>query len=68
MNHMGHSLDVHKIHNRNTADAIERVEIAKMLPLQDTAAVGDFANKTLADIQIGGKFEVTLIKLPVLEK
>lgn len=55
---MGHTLDVHNIHYRCTADAIERVEIAKILLLQDNAAVGQFANKTLDDIQINGKFNI----------
>lgn len=54
-NHLGHTLDVHKIHYRMTSDAIERTQIAKILLLQDTAQVDRFFNKRLEDIQLTGK-------------
>ena len=52
LNHFGHTLDVHKIHYRQTSSVIERVEIAKILLLQDYGRVQDFHNKKLSDIQL----------------
>ena len=54
LNHLGHTLDVHKIHYRCTSGAIERTQIAKILLMQDFGAIGKFANKKLSDIEMGG--------------
>ena len=35
LQHMGHSWDVHKIFYRQTSDVIERLDIAKLLLMQD---------------------------------
>jgi len=50
LQHFGHSLDVHCINYRQTSDVIERVQIAKILLLQDHDNIGAFANKRLEDI------------------
>ena len=52
---MGHSIDVHKIYYRATSDQIERMQVAKILLLQDSNRVHEFANKKLEDIQLQGK-------------
>lgn len=52
MRHMGHSLDVHKIYYRSTSDIIERTQVAKILLLQDTGRLDEFANQSLEDIQL----------------
>ncbi|XP_021353744.1 uncharacterized protein LOC110450516 [Mizuhopecten yessoensis] len=52
LSHMGHTLDVHKIHYRATSDVIEATQIAKILLLQDTGSFGKFRNKSLQDIQL----------------
>ena len=49
---MGHTLDVHKIHYRMTAEVLELTQIAKVLLIQDQGKVGQFANKRLEDIQL----------------
>ena len=54
-NHLGHTLDVHKIHYRQTSDTLERTQVAKLLLLQDHDKLGIFFNKNLSDIQMQGK-------------
>ncbi len=55
-NHLGHTMDVHKINYRLTSSDIERTQVAKMLLLQDHAQVGKFRDKTLAEIDLKGKY------------
>ena len=50
--HYGHTLDVHKIHYRQTNSVIERIEVAKLLLLQDHGRVAEFCNKNVSDIQL----------------
>ena len=52
--HMGHTMDVHLTHYRQTSDILERVEIAKILLIQDTNQVGRFVGKKMEDIQLEG--------------
>ena len=52
---MGHTLDVHKIYYRATSDILERAEIAKLLILMDSGAVGRYQGKRLQDMQLEGK-------------
>ena len=54
INHLGHTLDVHKIHYRMTSDAIEKIHIAKILLLQDHHQVSRFINRSLSEIQLDG--------------
>lgn len=56
LDHLGHTLDVHKIHYRFTSNELERTQVAKILLLQDYGKVGSFVNKSLEDIQMDGKF------------
>ena len=51
---MGHTMDVHLTHYRQTSDILERVEIAKILLIQDTNQVGRFVGKKMEDIQLEG--------------
>ena len=53
-NHMGHSIDVHKIYYRATSDQIKRIQVATICLLQDSNRVHEFANKKLEDIQLHG--------------
>ena len=59
--HLGHTLDVHKLHYRLTSDVIERMQMAKLLLIQDFGVVKQFVDKSLEAIQIEG---TTLIKSP----
>lgn len=50
--HLGHSLNVHKIHYRSTSDVIERLNISKILLCQDNKLLSNFQGKSLKDIPI----------------
>lgn len=64
--HLGHTVDVHRTHYRARSDVIERVEVAKLLMIQDRGVVNQFVGKTLKDIQFSGKliqFEIGIFRL-----
>ncbi|OWF39284.1 hypothetical protein KP79_PYT22704 [Mizuhopecten yessoensis] len=52
LQHLGHTMDVHKTHYRQTSDLLERVEVAKVLLIQDFGMVHKFVGKQLKDIQM----------------
>lgn len=52
--HLGHTLDVHKSHYRARSDVLERIEVAKILLIQDRGLVKQFVGKRLEDIQFEG--------------
>ena len=52
--HMGHSFDVHRTYYRAVSDVLERVQIAKVLLIQDNNVVSKYQGKTLNDIQLEG--------------
>lgn len=54
--HLGHTQKVHAIHYRATSIMIERIEISKLMLMQETNSVSKFAGKNLRDIQFEGKF------------
>lgn len=56
MTHLGHNMDVHMAHYRQTSDLLERVQVAKLLLIQDMGVVGKFVGKKLEEIQLEGKF------------
>ena len=58
--HLGHTMQVHKINYRQTSNMLERVEIAKLLLIQDMGKVGQFFGKRLEDIQFEGKTAVRI--------
>ena len=47
-------MDVHRTHYRQTNDIIERVEVAKLLLIQDFGQGQSIAGKKLKDIQMEG--------------
>lgn len=53
-NHLGHTLDIHKIHYRQTTGIIERVDISKLMLLTEYGLTGKYAGKTLTDITLEG--------------
>lgn len=53
-NHLGHTLDIHKIHYRQTSGIIERVDISKLMLLTEYGLTGKYAGKKLADITLEG--------------
>ncbi|XP_033725163.1 uncharacterized protein LOC117315128 [Pecten maximus] len=52
VDHLGHTLDVHKIHYKCTSDMIERVDIAKLLLMMDNRLLGKFKGKRLEEFQL----------------
>lgn len=54
VNHMGHTEKVHLQHYRATSGLIERLDIAKIMLLQEKNAVGRFAGVRLQDITFEG--------------
>ncbi|KAJ8045348.1 N-lysine methyltransferase KMT5A-B [Holothuria leucospilota] len=52
IDHMGHTLNIHRVHYRCTSDLIERVDIAKLLILMDAGLTSRFKGKKLEDIQL----------------
>ncbi|XP_033737472.1 titin homolog [Pecten maximus] len=50
--HLGHTANIHKLHYRATSGFIERVNIGKLMLLQDLNVAGQFAGKRLQDIDI----------------
>lgn len=53
-NHLGHTEKVHLKDYRATSGLIERLDISKLMLLQEKNAHGRFANKNLSDIQFEG--------------
>ena len=51
-NHLGHSMDVHKISYRQTSRVIECIDIAKMMLLEEHGMTGKYAGKKLSEIQL----------------
>ena len=54
-NHLGHILDIHQLHYRAMSGILERVQIAKILLIQDKKLVSKYHGKWLQDIQLEGK-------------
>ena len=52
LQHMGHSWDVHKIFYRQTSDVIERLDIVKLLLMQDQNLIDENRRKTLQEIEL----------------
>jgi hypothetical protein len=54
IDHLGHTLDVHREHYRSRSDILERIEVAKILLIQDRGLTHSYVGKSLRDIQIPG--------------
>ncbi|KAK6191611.1 hypothetical protein SNE40_003255 [Patella caerulea] len=52
VNHLGHSMDIHKIHYRQTSSAIERIDIAKMMLIHECNLSGKYAGQKLSEIDL----------------
>lgn len=58
IDHLGHTMDVHTVHYRQTSDVLERIDVAKILLIQDLGLVGQFRGKRLDEIQLDEIMEV----------
>lgn len=54
VNHLGHTEKVHLQHYRATSGLIERLDVAKLMLLQEKNMVGQFAGVELKDITFDG--------------
>ena len=52
--HLGHNLNIHRIHYRATSDVIERLHVAKILLTQDNPLLVRFQGKHLSEIPLEG--------------
>ena len=52
VNHLGHNMDKHRMHNRQTSGLIEWIDIAKMMLLEEFGLTAKYAGKRLSDIDI----------------
>lgn len=53
--HLGHTPKVHGEHYRQVSTALERVQISKLLLIQDMNLTGKVRGKELEDVEITGK-------------
>ena len=54
--HLGHTSDIHKAFYRNMSGLVERVQISKLLIMQDMNQSERFNGKSLEEIDIAGMF------------
>lgn len=52
LKHMGHTWGVHRDYYRQVSDVIERLDISKLLLIQDMDRVGQNQHKSLQDIDL----------------
>ncbi|XP_072013517.1 uncharacterized protein [Amphiura filiformis] len=52
VDHLGHSLEIHKIHYRATSDILERTDIAKVLLMLDHNKMKEYKGRRIQDIHI----------------
>lgn len=57
LDHLGHTLNIHKVHYRALSPAIERLTIAKMLLVSDKGLMSKYQGKTIEDIPLAGKLD-----------
>ena len=54
MEHLGHTLEIHKAHYRQTSTIIEPGQVSKLLLLKDSGVTEELKNKPLEDIAFAG--------------
>ena len=54
-NHLGHTTKIHKLHYRATSGLIERIEISKLMLIQENNLVRKYAGRKLSNIQFEGE-------------
>lgn len=61
--HLGHTKDIHQTYYKQTSGAIERIQLGKLMLIQDRNIVAQFQNKSLDEIQFKGKKKKKVLKL-----
>lgn len=57
-NHLGHTQKIHDQYYRQTSGLIERIDIAKLMLIQEHNLVSTYANKKLEEIQLEGNVDM----------
>ena len=52
LNHMGHTWEVHQAYYREYSSVIERLDVAKVLLMQDTDQVAENRKKKISEINV----------------
>lgn len=60
--HLGHTMDIHKIHYRQMSGLIKKIDISKIMLIQEYNLMAKYAGKKLNDITLEGKVHVFLEK------
>lgn len=63
-NHLGHTTKVHDTYYRQTSGLIERIDIAKLMLLQEHNLIGKYSNRKLSDVQFDGNFPCYTPRFP----
>ena len=66
LKHFGHTLDVHKVHYRQTSTTIERTQVAKILLMLQNNCVNKFSGASLKEVDLSGKFTNYIYSTPFL--
>lgn len=56
--HLGHTKKVHLQHYHQLSGVVERLQVAKLMMIQDMNLSDKFKGKSLSEIQIEGKLRV----------
>lgn len=57
-NHLGHTQKIHDQYYCQTSGLIERIDIAKLMLIQEHNLVSTYANKKLEEIQLEGNVDM----------
>ena len=55
LDHLGHTMNVHKVHYRQMGPSIERLTIAKMLLVHDNGLMEKYNGQKMVDIPLEGR-------------
>ena len=56
--HLGHTAQTHDLHYKSMSSYIERVNLGKLMMLQDYNAAHKFQGKDLTDVALEGKYSL----------
>ena len=56
-NHLGYTEEIHKTYYPHTLEGVEKIELGKLLLLQDRNLISKFQSKGLEDIQFEGNLK-----------
>ena len=54
--HMGHTVSIHKLHYKAMSGYIERINIGKLMMMQDLNVAGTFVGRDLNEVNVEGEY------------